>query len=844
MLVIDESLGRGGVLSMEDFEKLGAFYLGREYDLATKELGGLLLYDSKDLVTHGVCVGMTGSGKTGLCVGLLEEAAIDSIPSLLIDPKGDLTNLLLTFPELRPEDFRPWISEEEAGKKGLSPDDFARDQAEVWKKGLADWGQDPTRIGRLRAAADFTIYTPGSTAGLPVSILKSFAAPAQAVRDDPESLRDRINTVATSVLGLLGVTADPIQSREHILLSSLLDAAWSAGQDLDLPALIQQIQTPPFAKVGVLDLEAFYPQKDRFGLALLLNNLLASPTFETWLEGEALDIGRMLFTAEGRPRVSIFSIAHLSDSERMFFVSLLLNEVLGWMRTQPGTGSLRAILYMDEIFGYFPPVAEPPSKRPLLTLLKQARAYGLGVLLATQNPVDLDYKGLANAGTWFIGRLQTERDKARLLEGLEGVAAGSETRFDRREMEETLAGLGKRVFLMYNAHEDAPAIFQTRWALSYLPGPLTRAQIKTLMDPRRPAPVAMTTAPAGVLPAAVVAAPPGEPATVPAAAPLGAATEPAASPGTVPPEVPQFFLPLRGAAPAGSQVAYRPGVLASGTVNFVSPKTGAGTSTKVMRIAPAPEGALALDWDGALSLETAVEDLERQPYPGVGFVPLPAAMEKLASYRSWSGDFAAWAFRTQSVEVFKSPGFKQTSDPGETEGEFRARLQLLAREQRDDVTEKMRKKYATKMATLQQRIQRAEHAVEREAEQAKGRKVQTAISFGATLLSAFTGRKVTSAGTLGKATTAMRDVGRTMDESGDVGRAEETVASLKQQLADLEAEFKDEVDGLDADLDPVTEGLEHIQVRPRKSDINVDLLGLVWMPYRQDSAGVVTNAWE
>ena len=644
---------------MEDFEKLGAFYLGREYDLATKELGGLLLYDSKDLVTHGVCVGMTGSGKTGLCVGLLEEAAIDSVPSLVIDPKGDLTNLLLTFPDLRPEDFRPWISEEEAGKKGLSPDDFAREQAEMWKKGLADWGQDPSRIARLRAAADFTIYTPGSTAGLPVSILKSFSAPAQAVRDDPESLRDRINTVATSVLGLLGVTADPIQSREHILLSSLLDAAWSAGQDLDLPALIQQIQTPPFARVGVLDLEAFYPEKDRFGLALLLNNLLASPTFETWLEGEALDIGRMLFTAEGRPRVSIFSIAHLSDAERMFFVSLLLNEVLGWMRTQPGTGSLRAILYMDEIFGYFPPVAEPPSKRPLLTLLKQARAYGLGVLLATQNPVDLDYKGLANAGTWFIGRLQTERDKARLLEGLEGVAAGSETRFDRQEMEETLAGLGKRVFLMYNAHEDAPAVFQTRWALSYLPGPLTRTQIKTLMDPRRPAqPTTPPVTAATVAAAAPVAAVP----TV--VAPAGAVAEPSAQPGTVPPEVPQFFLPLRGAAPAGSQILYRPGVLATGTVNFVNTKTGAGTSTKVMRMAPAPEGALALDWDGALVLDSAVEDLERQPYPGVAFAPLPAAMEKLASYRSWSGDFAAWAFRTQSIEVLKSPGFKHDLRPG------------------------------------------------------------------------------------------------------------------------------------------------------------------------------------
>jgi DNA helicase HerA-like ATPase len=416
---------------MEDFEKLGAFYLGREYDLETKEAGGLLLYDSKDLVTHGVCVGMTGSGKTGLCVGLLEEAAIDSVPAIVIDPKGDLTNLLLTFPELRAEDFEPWVNDEEAARKGLSRGEFAQQQAEMWRKGLADWGQDPGRIQRLKDAADFTVYTPGSTAGIPVSILKSFSAPAPAVRADDEALRDRINTTATSILGLIGITADPIQSREHILLSSVLNGAWAAGQDLDLPAIIQQVQKPPFAKVGVLDLESFYPAKDRFALATLLNNLLAAPTFQTWLEGEPLDIGRMFYTPEGKARVSIFSIAHLSDAERMFFVSLLLNEILGWVRSQPGTGSLRAIVYMDEIFGFFPPVAEPPSKKPLLTLLKQARAFGVGVLLATQNPVDLDYKGLANAGTWFIGRLQTERDKARLLEGLEGVAAGSETRFDR-----------------------------------------------------------------------------------------------------------------------------------------------------------------------------------------------------------------------------------------------------------------------------------------------------------------------------------------------------------------------------------------------------------------------------
>ncbi|MCJ7796866.1 MAG: ATP-binding protein, partial [Thermoleophilia bacterium] len=445
---------------MEEFEKLGVFYLGREYDLQTKApREGLLLYDSKDLVTHGVCVGMTGSGKTGLCIGLIEEAALDGVPAIVIDPKGDLADLMLTFTDLRPEDLRPWINEEDAARKGLTPDDFARQQAEFWAKGLADWGESGDRIRRLREAADFAIYTPGSSAGLPISILASFAAPAAAVRDDPELLGDRIATTATSLLALLGIDADPIQSREHILLSTILNTAWQQGQNLDLAALIGQIQNPPVTRVGVMDLESFYPSKERFELAMRMNNLLAAPGFAAWMEGEPLDVARLLHTPEGKPRVSIMSIAHLSDAERMFFVSLLLNEVLGWMRSQPGTGSLRALVYMDEIFGFFPPVAEPPSKRPLLTLLKQARAFGVGILLATQNPVDLDYKGLANAGTWFIGRLQTDNDKQRVLAGLEGVAAGATAGFDRQAMEQTLAGLGNRVFLMYNAHEDAPVVF-------------------------------------------------------------------------------------------------------------------------------------------------------------------------------------------------------------------------------------------------------------------------------------------------------------------------------------------------------------------------------------------------
>jgi hypothetical protein len=471
-----------------DYEKLGVFYLGRPYDVAKREpQSGIVLYDSKDLVTHAVCVGMTGSGKTGLCISLIEEAALDGVPTIAIDPKGDLTNLMLTFPDLRPEDFRPWVNEEDAAKKGLTADAYAAQQAQLWKDGLASWGEDGERIKRLKDSAEFAIYTPGSNAGIPVSILSSFAAPPQALREDGELFRERILTTVTGLLGLIGIEADPIQSREHVLLSTLFNTAWSQGKDLDLATLVTQIQKPPVGRIGVMDLDSFYPEKDRQRLALAVNNLIAAPGFSTWLEGVPLDVATLLRTPEGKPRVSIMSIAHLGDAERMFFVALLLQQVLGWMRTQSGTTSLRAILYMDEIFGYFPPVAMPPSKQPLLTLLKQARAFGLGVVLATQNPVDLDYKGLSNAGTWLLGRLQTERDKARVLEGLEGVAAAANATFDRGQIDKLLAGLGNRIFLMNNVHEDGPRLMETRWAMSYLRGPLTRDQIKKLMDGRRPA---------------------------------------------------------------------------------------------------------------------------------------------------------------------------------------------------------------------------------------------------------------------------------------------------------------------------------------------------------------------
>ena len=823
---------------MEDYEKLGAFYLGRPYDLKTKKAkDGILLYDSKDLVTHAVCVGMTGSGKTGLCIALLEEAAIDGIPAIIIDPKGDLSNLLLTFPDLKPEDFAPWVNEEDAQKKNLSTADYAAQQADLWKKGLADWGQDGARIKRLRDAADFRIYTPGSNAGIPVSILKSFAAPPEAIREDTELMTERVNTTVTSLLGLLEIEADPIKSREHILISMILNNAWMNGQDLDIAGLIQQIESPPMTKVGVKDTESFFPFKDRQGLSMSLNNLLAAPAFSSWMEGEPLDIQQILHTPEGKPRLSIFSIAHLNDSQRMFFVSLLLNQTLGWMRTQSGTTSLRALLYMDEIFGYFPPTANPPSKTPLLTLLKQGRAFGLGVVLVTQNPVDLDYKGLSNAGTWFIGRLQTERDKARMLEGLEGIAGGSGMKFDRNEMEQTLARLGNRIFLLNNVHEDGPEIFETRWDMSYLRGPLTRTQIKSLMEPLKGQAMA-AAASAGAAAASAGASPTMTSAAAAVVKPAGASARP-----SLPPGISQYFIPVRGTASGGASLNYHPSLLGIAEIGYSDSKT-IDMSEHLTVLTPITAGPIPVDWGQGVVIDLPVDELEESPEASAQFAELPSGATKAKSYDSWQKDFTTWIYRNQKLELFESPSLEVASNPGESERDFRVRLQQQAREQRDETAEKLRQKYAPKIAALEEKKRRAEQAVDREAEQAKGQKMQTAISFGATLLSSFMGRKAVSISSLGRATTAVRGVGRTMKEAKDVDRAEETVEAVSQQLADLDAQFKAETEAVEKSSDPQTEQLETISLKPKKANISVKLLTLAWAPYWHDVQGQAVPAWE
>lgn len=817
--------------AVEAFEKLGVFYLGRPFNLEERAPeDGLILYDSKDLVTHAVCVGMTGSGKTGLCIALLEEAALDGVPAIVIDPKGDLTNLLLTFPQLRPSDFRPWINEDDARQKGVTPEEYAAQQAELWKNGLAGWGQDGERIRRMRDAVDIAIYTPGSSAGIPVSALSSFAAPPVSLRDDSEAVTDLIGTTTTSLLGLLGIRADPVNSREHILIATILDAAWRAGQDLDLAGLIELIQTPPFGKVGVLDLETFYPSADRFQLAVRLNNLLAAPGFAAWLDGAPIDVGSFLYTESGKPRIAIFTIAHLSDPERMFFVSLLLNRVVGWMRAQSGTTSLRAVLYMDEIFGFFPPVANPPSKPPLLTLLKQARAFGLGVVLSTQNPVDLDYKGLSNAGTWFLGRLQTERDKARVLDGLEGVAVTAGATFDRGHVDAVLSGLGKRIFLLHNVHEDAPRVFETRWAMSYLRGPLTRDQIRKVTEPVRAAasPQTATATPASsqtAAPAKQAAA-----ATVPTAPPAPSAPTPSATIRPVLPSgVPQYFVPPLS-VPADGKIRYEPMLFGAARVQFQDAKVGVDIARDVVVLAPITAGVVPVDWSSATDAGLLPSDLRSEPVSQAIFGTLPPEAAKPKSYEAWEREFARWIAHSRFLELLHHPATGLHSNPDEPERGFRIRLQDAARQKRDQLLEELRKKYGQKTAALQERLRRAQQSVEREQLQAKQQKIQTVVSLGATILGGLLGRRAISTSTLGRATTAARGASRSYKEAADVQRAEETVAALQQQLNELEARLKAEIDAAAGAVNPLGDALETVTIKPKRAGIAVQAVGLAWTP--------------
>jgi len=806
---------------MSDIDQLGSFYLGREHDLRTSETDAAkpLLYDSQHLTTHAVCVGMTGSGKTGLCLSLLEEAALDGIPAIAIDPKGDLGNLLLAFPRLEPSDFRPWIETQEAARRQMSPDEFAASQAELWRKGLAKWGEGPERIQRFVAAVDRVIYTPGSSAGIPVTVLKSFHAPPPQLVAEGDVFREQIAAAASGLLALLGIDADPVRSREHIFLSNVIERSWRDGRDLDISQLIQQIQRPPFDKIGVVDLESFYAAKDRTQLAMSLNNLLASPSFASWLEGEPLDIQRMLYTPKGKPRLAIVSIAHLDEAQRMFLVTLLLNEILAWVRTQSGTSSLRAILYMDEVFGYFPPLANPPSKRPMLTLLKQARAYGLGCVLATQNPVDLDYKGLSNAGTWFLGRLQTERDKARVIEGLEGASAQAGSNFDRREMEAQLAALGSRVFLMKNVNEDEPIVFQTRWAMSYLRGPLTRDQIKVLMDPRRKefaGGAASPTAGQSIAPTSNV--------------------KPASSRPILPAGIAEAFLPIVDRIPDGYTLEYRPGLLGSGKVHFTRAAVGIDVWRECHLLQTVLSSSPEDIWENATQASHRV-DTEKSPDDSATFAELPGELQRERSYSAFRRQLDEHLYRESELKILSCSLVGASSKPGESRAEFCQRIEPLLVRAKESERTKLEQQFEKKIAALDARIKSAEARVSSQRWQ-----------FFARLGTMFWVVADTVLSILGKGLPGRR---RSLDpafrsvasERGQQATAQASLDKLLDEKKSLAAERDESLEGLNDKYAASCVTLDEIQLKPRKTDIEIDRVSLVWLPFRVDNSGTASAVY-
>lgn len=784
---------------MQDYEKPGVFYLGKAIDPTTKKLQDKpLLFESKYLTTHAVILGMTGSGKTGLGIAILEEAAIEGIPALILDPKGDLTNLLLTFPELNPEQFLPWIDPAEAERNGMQPQAYATSVAERWQKGLAEWNEAPERIARLKKGVDWTIYTPASEAGLPLSILSTFSPPPAEIVMDAGAFRDMVLSTTSSLLGLIGIDADPVQSREHILISTIFDQAWRSNQAMDLPAIIQKVQKPPFDKIGVLDLETFFPSKERQTLALRLNNLIASPGFQAWMEGEPLDIQRLLYTPEGKPRHAVLCIAHLQDSERMFFVTMLLNKLVEWMRRQSGTESLKALLYMDEIFGYFPPSAMPPSKRPMMTLLKQARAFGLGIVLSTQNPVDLDYKGLANCGTWFIGKLQTDRDRSKVIEGMK---AASNTDAQTEALNAALAACGSRIFMLRSIHLDQITLFQTRWTLSYLKGPLTLPQIQILMAARKALETSVQAAHAGVK-------------TLQGQKPM------------FPPGIQEYFFPLKTSQ---RTTICTPRLIGIGKVHFVDAKSKIDIWKECIWTAPASaDGATAL-WEQSESFKQPLDSLEKNTPPDAPIGDVPPGLLNAKNYAEFTKAFANYLYQHQIYEIYHAPVFKMMSKEEESESDFRARISQTLRDKLEQEAANLRTSYEAKINAVTEKMQKAQEKFDQKKAQAGQKKFDTYVSMGTTLLGAIFGRGRITKGTISQAGTSIRKAGQIGKGEQAAAQAEESVQAYQQQINDLQSEMQTEIVKLQASSLQGNVDIEKIEIHPRKSDISVEAIAILWV---------------
>ena len=559
-----------------------------------------------------------------------------------------------------------------------------QDTAALWKNGLADWGIGKEDIQKLQSAVEFAIYTPGSSSGIPVNIVSSFQAPELSWEEHSEVLREDIASVVTGLLGLVGQTdIDPLRSREHILLSNIMENAWSKGTSLQLTDLILQVQKPPFNKLGAFPLDSFFPEKDRFELAMLLNNILASPSFQSWLDGQSLNISELLYTKDGKPRHSIFYLSHLSDAERMFFVTLLFTAIESWMREQRGTSSLRALVYFDEILGYLPPVANPPSSPVMLRMLKQARAFGVGLLLATQNPVDLNYKALSNTGTWIIGRLQTERDKERLMDGLQ--SAGGD--IDLKTIDKLISGLKKRVFLIHNVHESEGArLFHTRWAMNYLAGPMTRTQIPALNNLVG---AALDSEPGKAAePADEVSKKTKVKQTASTVSESASSQKP-----DIPADLEEYFLPVEvdlaeAAKDAGFEgnidqkstgFQYHPALLVQAHVNYYSQKYKVEDERTISSLVVEQEGRI-IRWDDHPWKSYDPGSLHTKAMPKAVFSALPNWISEITSFKSIQSDYIDWIYKTGQIHIKANETLKLYASPGTSKADFIKECSDAARE--------------------------------------------------------------------------------------------------------------------------------------------------------------------
>ena len=817
----------------------GTLFVGMDLDEETrKPTASRLEIPSHHLTTHGVIVGMTGSGKTGLGVVLLEEVLRSGVPALILDPKGDMGNLALRFPELRAEDFEPWIDPAEASREGVTLRELAARTAERWRTGLAGSGLGTEDVRAFRDAADLRIYTPGSTAGVPLNVLGDLSAPEVSWEEQGEVLREEIEGLVSGLLVLAGLDADPITSREHILLANLVEHAWRQGRDLDLATLLVQIQDPPLRRLGVFELDQFFPARDRMALAMRLNGLVASPSFAEWLQGEPLDMDALLRAPDGRPRASIVYLSHLTETERQFVVTLLLSKMVTWMRQQPGTSDLRALVYVDEVFGLAPPTAEPPSKRPMLTLFKQARAHGVGMVIATQNPVDVDYKLMSNAGTWMVGRLQTERDKARVLEAMKSAAGD----VDVSAWDARLGELGKREFVLKTARSSQPSLFTSRWAMSFLRGPLTRAELLRLRDegitaPATPAEQARGTVGSGgttddVLRGGPVS--PSMPTTGSAALGSDAGAELASDESPVAPSVASGVRVtyLDPAAPwaetAGVSVGgscYRAGIALKVRLLFDEERSGLSLRHDEeweavlfpLERSPRAEDARLVDHD-----ERNFRDAPAVEAP---YVLPEAPIHDAKLFKDLVSDLEAHLYRSRTLQLLANPELKLFSRVGEQEAEFRARCLAAAEDEADQEAAKLRDRFESKLDTARDRRDRAADRV-RELEVDVGtRRQQELVSGAGELLSMFLGGKA-RARSLSGISSRRSQTRRTRER---LSSAASKLQSYEEEILGLEDELAEEVEALWTEWKAKAEVVQPFEVTLEKNDIQVQDPFLFWV---------------